>query len=145
MQHSLPLSLRNFTDPHSEVQLRELEESLSSVEPSVCGQPEFEALLQVFERFPDDDGYGIFWSIVHLLEACSGYEEALVQSVHRRPVEFNLTMVNRLLNVGVLNVNGQSLASLLAFAAESELAGERAKQLAQQFIQRLAAPGGAGA
>jgi hypothetical protein len=145
MQRLLLQGLQDFTDPNSEAQLRDLEELLSSVEPAACGKPEFEALLQVFERFPKSDGYGVFWSILHLLEACSGYEEALVHSVQRKPVEFNLTMVNRLANAGVINVNGQSLAALLASAADSKQAGKRAKQVANRFIERLAARGGADA
>lgn len=145
MQRSFARELSEFTDPNSESQLRRLEELLSSLEPSACGEAELTALLQVFERFPEHDGFGVFWSILHLLEACTGYEEALVRSVRRKPVAFNLTMVNRLLNAGVREVGGQPLDGLLASAERSEEADQRAKQVARSFMQRLAAGGGAGA
>jgi len=145
MQPPLARELSEFTDPNSESQLLRLEELLSSLDPSACGEPEFTALLQVFERFPEHDGFGVFWSILHLLEACAGYEEALVRSVRQKPVEFNLTMVNRLLNTGVSEVNGQSLERLLASAAQSEEVDKRARQVARSFMQRVVARGGAGA
>jgi hypothetical protein len=145
MQRSLVHELSEFTDPNSETQLRRLEELLSSLDPSACGEAEFEALLEVFERFPEHDGFGVFWSIVHLLEACTGYEQELVRSVRRKPVEFNLTMINRLLNAGVPEVGGQPLDGLLASAEESHEADQRARQVARGFMQRLAARGGAGA
>lgn len=145
MHQFLIRRLSEFNDPNSEAQLRTLEEMLSSVEASACGDPEFDALLQLFERFPEHDGFGIFWSILHLLEACPGYEGALVRSVLRKPVEFNLTMVNRLLNAEIHQVNGQSLAALLASAEQSGEAGARAKQLARSFIEHHSTRTGAGA
>jgi hypothetical protein len=145
MHQVLTRGLAEFNDPNSEAQLHQLEELLSSVEPSACGQPEFDALLQLYERFPEHDGFGVFWSVLHFLEACSGYEEALVRSVLREPVEFNLTMVNRLLNAGTHEINGQSLVALLISAEQSSEAGERAKQVARHFIEHFAAHGGAGA
>ena len=62
MQKRVPLSssLSRFNDPGSEAQLRDLQDVLSTINPSECGQPEFDALLHVFERFPADDGYGSF-------------------------------------------------------------------------------------
>src|ERR1700723_1101145 len=54
-----------------------------------------EDLLAVFERFPEDDGAGVFWSILHGLEALTGYEPALVRSVQKRPSEFGVLMVGR--------------------------------------------------
>ena len=139
MQQALAHRLSEFTDPSSEAQLRLLEEILSSVGHSACSEPEYDALLQVFERFPEHDGFGVFWSILHFLEACPGYEAALVRSVRRKPVEFNLTMVNRLLNAGIHEVNEHPLAALLVSAEQSGESGERAKQLARRFMERLAA------
>jgi hypothetical protein len=72
-----------------------------------------EALLGVLERFPDDDGAGVFWSIVHGLESVPGHEAALVASVRRLPTEFNTLMVQRLLNAGVRNVAGADLLLVL--------------------------------
>ena len=51
-------------------------------------------------------------------------EAALVRSVRRKPVEFNLTMVNRLLNAGIHEVNEHPLAALLVSAEQSGESGE---------------------
>ncbi|HEX3159728.1 MAG TPA: hypothetical protein VHQ45_14505, partial [Gemmatimonadaceae bacterium] len=78
MQSTLVAAIERFTSPRDEKQLQELELALGAVAPASCTQAEFSLLLGILERFPDDDGSGVFWSIVHLLEATSGYEPALV-------------------------------------------------------------------
>lgn len=72
MSPSLADILGRFTAPRDEAQLRQLDETVGAVRPQDCGELEFRALLGVFERFPEDDGFGVFWSIVHCLEACTG-------------------------------------------------------------------------
>ena len=141
MTQSILKAVERFSDPHDEPQLREFEEAMGAVRPDELGQEEFRALLGVFERFPEDDGYGIFWSIVHYLEACTHYEPVLIESVTRAPCEFNLLMVNRLLNSGVIQVNGQSLLSVLAAVASSPRATSSARKSAQSFIEYQAAHG----
>lgn len=135
MSRSTIKAIQEFVAPHDEIQLQKLEEAVSAIRREACGQPEFRALLGVFERFPEDDGYGIFWSIVHCLEACKGYEPALIESVTRTPTEFNLLMVNRLLNGGVAEIDGQSLLSVLASAAANPAASQNARESAQGFIE----------
>lgn len=134
MATSLVAALEAFSSPHDEKQLQALEEAIAVARPEEFKQPEFRALLGVFERFPEDDGYGVFWSIVHCLEACKGYEAILVESVSRAPSEFNLLMVNRLLNAGITEVDGEELASLLASVATNPNAPSRARQSAQRFV-----------
>ena len=70
-------------------------------------------LLGVFERFPRHDGYEVFWSLLHHVEALPGYEPSLIASVRRVPNEMGLTMVQRLLNGGVSTVDGVDLQVLL--------------------------------
>jgi hypothetical protein len=135
MRSALAAAVERFTLPQDEAQLQALEQALGAVVPASCGQEELALLLGVFERFPGEDGFGIFWSIVHLLEATAGYEPALVSSVLRKPVEFNLLMVNRLLNAGVVLVEGQSLLSLLHVVASREDASPRAREEARRFIE----------
>jgi hypothetical protein len=135
MTLSLIDSLANFTDAHDELQLRQLDVTMSAVQVESCGEPEIRALLAVFERFPDEDGYGVFWSILHCLEKCHGYEPLLVESAARAPVEFNLTMINRLLNSGVVELGGQPLASVLEAAATFERASANTKEFARNFIE----------
>ncbi|MBI3350135.1 MAG: hypothetical protein HY020_23355 [Burkholderiales bacterium] len=135
----MPLSLvdrlGSFANPHDEAQLRELDETVGLVQVDACGEAEIRAMLSVFERLPDEDGYGVFWSILHCLEKCPGYEPLLVESALRAPVEFNLSMVNRLLNSGITEVSGQSLLGVLQSAAASSEASGSTKEFARNFIE----------
>lgn len=101
MQSPLVKVLQSFKDPQSESQLRALDLAVQAIDCASCTQAEFHALLSIFERFPEQDGYGVFWGIIHALEACDGYESELLASVQRKPCEFNVRMVNRLLNAEV--------------------------------------------
>ena len=55
-------------------------------------------LLTVFERFPGEDGAGVFWSIVHGLETIPGYEAILEESHSLKPAEFKSIMLRRIAN-----------------------------------------------
>jgi len=59
-----------------------------------------EPLLSVFERYPTEDGYGVFWVIVHGVEDIPNYELALLASLKKTPSLFGLTMAKRILNSG---------------------------------------------
>jgi hypothetical protein len=98
--------------------------------------PEFgiSALLRVFERFPKHDGFGIFWSIVHGLESLSGYEPLLIESVKRQPSLFGLLMINRLLNGGFPNIQGEDLLNVLKEAATDESQTEEIRAEARHFV-----------
>ena len=130
-----------FAAPRDEGQLRQLDGLVSSLSPNSCGPAEIRALLGVFERFPEEDGFGVFWSMLHLLEACSGYEPALIESVTRMPGHFNVLMVNRLLNAGVSQVQGISLVSVLSAVASSNNATGSVRKDAQRFIEHQEAHG----
>jgi hypothetical protein len=134
MASALTTAIERFTSPQDEQQIQSLDQALSAVTPSSCGQAECLALIQVFERFPKDDGFGVFWSILHFLEATDGYEETLIESVLRSPTEFTLIMVNRLINGGVASVAGRSLIVLLRELSLSEETSPRAKELAGEFL-----------
>lgn len=53
-------------------------------------------LLRVFERFPDEDGAGVFWSVVHGLESLPDYEPVLRASAASAPAEFKQIMLERI-------------------------------------------------
>jgi hypothetical protein len=76
-----------------------------------AGEPEqaIPEMLGVFERYPEEDGYGVMWSIVHGLEKLPNYEPALLASLARQPSELGITMVGRMLNAGVTQIGGVSL------------------------------------
>ncbi len=93
------------------------------------------ALLGVFERFPDKDGYGVFWGIVQGLESLPDYEGALVESVRRRPSEFGVLMVNRLLNAGRRQAKGTDLLALLEEVARDPGSPETIRKDAADFVE----------
>ena len=129
------LDLRWFDNPEDEGQLKQLANSIDSLDANILSQNDVGQLLGVFERFPDDDGFEGFWQILHLLERAGGYESALVDSVRRSPGEFNLTMINRLLNGGIEKVGAQSLLSLLEEVARIEQADPDSAQWAKNFVK----------
>ena len=54
-------------------------------------------LFRVFERFPDDDGTGVLWSIVHGIESLNvDYEQPLRDSLLRQPSHMGKIMLDRL-------------------------------------------------
>lgn len=66
----------------------------------VSGPPPREALpvlFGVFERFPAEDGAGVFWSIVHGVESLPySYAEELRASMQRVPSQMGSIMLGRL-------------------------------------------------
>jgi hypothetical protein len=115
--HDIILKLNGISSVEDEDELRKLEEALNSM--AAAERPEYcaDALLRLYERFPDSDGDGIFWSIVHLLESLPGYEMKLVESARRRPSGFGLLMLNRILNAGRTHVGSTDILSLLGQVA----------------------------
>ncbi|OXJ26150.1 hypothetical protein CFB82_35465 [Burkholderia sp. HI2714] len=80
-----------------------------------AGHPEqaIPALLSVFERYPEEDGFGVIWGVLHGLESLPNYEQELLRSIARQPSEFGVCMVGRLLNAGIEEVGGISLLDTL--------------------------------
>lgn len=115
--------------------LEELERGVQQLLACENAELGVEALLRVFERFPDKDGYGIFWGIVHGLESLPGYEGKLIESVRRRPSEFSLLMVNRMLNGGMTEVEGVNLLGVLRDVAGDERQPEGIRAEARDFVE----------
>lgn len=93
-----------------------------------------EVLFNLYERFPDDDGYGVFWTILHGIEHLRGYEPFLKASVERKPMEFTLTMVNRLLNSGLQDTERQEWLNVLEEVKSNPKNGNVARKQAEGFI-----------
>lgn len=54
-------------------------------------------LFGVFERYPDEDGAGVLWSILHGVEALDiSYEQPLRDSLARQPSFMGQIMLDRL-------------------------------------------------
>ena len=113
MTLDLPSQLAKFTDPEDEQHLRSLEEVVASLGSTPLNRDDIRAIFDLFERFPEEDGYGIFWSLLHAIEASGGYEADLLESVARQPGDFNVRMVGRFLNAGRTHLEGQDLFLLL--------------------------------
>ena len=57
----------------------------------------FPTLFGVFERFPDEDGAGVLWSIVHGVEGLDlDYEQPLRDSLARQRSDMGKIMLGRL-------------------------------------------------
>jgi hypothetical protein len=117
-----------------EGELSALDQAVQTVLASPDARLGIRTLLRVFERFPTADGYGIFWSILHGLEGMPGpYEAELVESVRRAPGEFSLTMLNRMLNAGEIEVVGTRLLDLLEEVSRREDCPTEVRRRAQKF------------
>ena len=99
---------------------------------------EREAVFHLFERFPDDDAYGIFWSLIYNLEKQPGYEKELLASIQRRPTEFNIEMVARIIRGGFNEKEGTDLVGAIQSAVDKEPIPSKARTYASETLARLA-------
>jgi hypothetical protein len=136
--------LDSIVDPEAAEDLARIEGALRSLHRTRDAAACVPALLRVFERFPSSDRLESFWGILHSLEALPGYEQHLIKSVRRAPGEFNLLMINRLLNGGVREINGTSLLGILHDVAASTYYPEPARCHARSFIEHQRGSGGPG-
>lgn len=135
MNSPLLENIERFSDPQDEAELKSLDTTVQTIDPGTCGPREIQALFGVFERFPEHDGFGVFWGILHALETCQGYESELVASVQRQPCEFNVLMINRLLNAGVVVINGHQLVGVLKQVLADKKSTCQALHDAQSYLR----------
>lgn len=102
-----------------------------------AGSPEqaIPEMLSVFERYPEEDGHGVMWSLVHGLEKLPNYESALLSSLARQPSELGIVMVGRMLNSGVTAVDGVSLLLTLQ-EISSTATSTHIKEIAHSVVSR---------
>ncbi|MCA3593073.1 MAG: hypothetical protein IOC94_16405 [Methylocystis sp.] len=136
---NLPAVLANFTEPHSVQHLGSLEEAIENTDRTRLTKEDVEAIFDLFERFPDDDGYGIFSWFMHAIEATGGYEANLLESVARRPGGFNVRMVVRFLNAGVTHLAGNDLVALVQTLAARTDISVRARDEAKSCFDSMEA------
>ena len=74
----------------------------------------YHALFNLFERYPDEDGAGVFWSALHGMEAVGGYEELLIQYFRRWPSLMTKSMLSRILNSGQRHIGKVEIATLIS-------------------------------
>ena len=86
------------------------ERAFSSPDPTSY----YQAIFNLFERFPDDDGSGVFWSALHGMEAVGSYEVLLLQYFRRLPSLMTRTMLRRMMNAGETQIGDVSISTLLS-------------------------------
>ncbi|MDY6944381.1 MAG: hypothetical protein SXG53_01565 [Pseudomonadota bacterium] len=76
---------------------RRLDELLDELWSYGVTQGQIPFLFRVFERFPEDDGGGVLWSIVHGVESLAfDYDTYLRESMARQPSQMGAIMLQRL-------------------------------------------------
>jgi hypothetical protein len=73
----------------------------------------YHAIFNLFERFPEEDGAGVFWSALHGMEAVGGYEELLLQSFRHRPSLMATTMLRRIKKSGQSHIGQIEISPLI--------------------------------
>lgn len=86
-----------------------LERAFSSLDPKKY----YHAIFNLFERFPDEDGAGVFWSALHGMEALGGYEDLLLQYFRRHPSLMTKTMLRRIQNSGQTHIGRVAISTLV--------------------------------
>jgi hypothetical protein len=103
--------------------------------------PQAEEFLDVwfrlYERFPDDESEGIFWSVLHGIENYPSCDRLVVKSVLRCPSEFPVMMVNRLLNAGIEKVDGVDLLKLLEGVATNDIYSLKIRETARNYTKNV--------
>ena len=92
------------------------------------------ACLGIFEKYPEEDGEGVFFTIIHTLEHFGGYEEALAASVLKKPNQWNVLMLNRMLNVGIDASSKYTIHELLTHVQCNSLASVELRETAKEYL-----------
>lgn len=108
----LDTAIREFTP--SEGDWRPLEGHIDRAFASSDPKKYYQAIFNLFERFPEDDGAGVFWSALHGMEAVGGYEELLLGYFRRWPSLMTETMLRRILNSGQTHIGKTAITSLIS-------------------------------
>ena len=108
---ALDLAVREF-DPQDGF-WSPLDELIGQVFASPNPRVYYNAIFNLFERFPSDDGNGVFWSALHGMEAVGDYEELLLQYSRRHPSLMTQTMLRRIFNSGQHRIGKVEIAELI--------------------------------
>jgi hypothetical protein len=82
-----------------------LQEALSMEEPEYF----YTAFFNLFERFPKEDGAGVFWTALHGMEHIGNYEKDLLRYFRRFPSLMTNIMLKRMANSGISEVSGVNI------------------------------------
>ena len=126
--------LNAVASAESENDLKLLDETLTAIFQEGFESQFVADLLHVFERFPNQDGFGVFWTILHGIESVPGFEGALLDSVEKSPSEFTVRMINRLINAGEDRIGTTNLMQVLRSVAERGDIPSSVSQEASDFL-----------
>lgn len=107
----LDTAIREFTPADGDWRSLEIlfERALTGPDPKSY----YPAVFALFERFPKEDGAGVFWSALHGMEAAGDYEELLLHSFRRRPSLMTTTMLRRIKKSGQSHIGQIEIAPLI--------------------------------
>jgi hypothetical protein len=126
--------LASVQSAEAEADLKLLEETVTAIFQEGLASQCFADLFRIFERFPESDGFGLFWSILHKLEAVPGYEPALLESVERAPSLFTITMISRLINGGKPQIGSRDLMQVLKHTASRADIPDAVREEAEESV-----------
>lgn len=92
---------------------RPLDAHLDAAFASQAPESYYDAILNLFERFPEDDGAGVFWTALHGMEARGNYEKKLLLYFRRMPNLMTKTMLRRIYNSGQKDIEGFPIDRLI--------------------------------
>lgn len=111
MSHVLIEKILNF-EP-SEGDWCELDALFENVFASQNPEFYYHAIFSLFEKYPSEDGAGVFWSALHGMERFGKYESELLRCFRRFPNEMSRIMLIRMRNSGLMNVEGFPIERLI--------------------------------
>jgi hypothetical protein len=88
-----------ITSAHDEDELSRLGQALERFFELPEAAVNLDIWFRVFERFPEDDGYESFWSILHAIEHQPNFEVSVIESVRRKPSRFPVLMLSTHFNL----------------------------------------------
>ncbi|QLY81799.1 hypothetical protein [Clostridium intestinale] len=111
-------------------ELEEILEELYNSNRAVLG---LEAMLRIYERYPDEDN-DILWGMLHGIEGIENYEVKVIESIARTPSFFGILMINRMLNAKIYSIENMNLIDILKSVVDNPSATNYVKETANHFI-----------
>jgi hypothetical protein len=125
--------INNFKPEHGD--WRKLDNLLDELWVTGEQQKYARNLFNLFERFPEDHGAGVLWSVVHGIETFDNYEKELLESLNRQPSEMGVVMLRRIVNSGTKVIAGLPLNRIVADLINNTLTPESVRQDVKDITQ----------
>jgi hypothetical protein len=128
-------TIDGITSLTDEAQLRRLEAAMDAYFAAPDAADHLDVWFRLYERFPEDDAFGICWTILHGIERFPASDRLVVASVRRKPSSFPVMMINRLINSGQSRVGDVELLALLQAVSLDQTAPERVRAEAAGLVE----------